>query len=108
MLTSIPGSDVPSVGVPHVDKVVHFALYAVLGALVARALRPARAGGRIGAGAALLGLAAIALFAAVDEWHQRWVPGRSGDLLDWWADLAGATLALMLAALPTARPEQLM
>jgi VanZ family protein len=89
VLTSVPGRDVPDVGVPHIDKLVHFVLYAVLGVLLARAI------------------VAIALFAAADEWHQRWVPGRSTDLLDWCADVAGGTLALLLAARPIARPEHL-
>jgi VanZ family protein len=52
-------------------------------------------------------LAAMALFGAADEWHQRWVPGRSSDALDWCADMAGATIALLLVARLDARPEQL-
>lgn len=100
MLTSIPGRDVPSVGIPHVDKVVHVLLYAVLGLLVARALRPADPSRRPALGALLVALVAVALFAALDEWHQQWVPGRSTDVLDWYADLAGGTFALLLGARP--------
>jgi VanZ family protein len=106
--TSIPGRELPQPGLPHVDKVMHFLLYAVLGFLLARAMRTPvqRPRPRFGAGALLAAFAAIALFAAADEWHQRWVPGRSTDILDWCADLAGGTLSLMLAALPTPRPER--
>ena len=85
----------PTVGVPHVDKLVHFALYAVLGVLLVRALRLS---GRLTRAALSLTLLGVAAFAAVDEWHQRWVPGRASDFADWSTDLAGATLALMLAA----------
>jgi UDP-2,3-diacylglucosamine pyrophosphatase LpxH len=45
-------------------------------------------------------LALVALFAASDEWHQHFVPGRSCDIVDWLADLVGAILALKLAVLP--------
>jgi VanZ family protein len=111
VLTSVPGRDVPDVGVPHIDKVVHFAMYAVLGVLLARALGGKRAMARGVARPAVRALAvavvAVALFAAADEWHQRWVPGRSTDVLDWCADVAGGTLALLLAARPVARPEHL-
>ena len=111
MLTSVPGRDVPDVGVPHVDKLVHFAMYAVLGFLIARALGGARAiGGAVARPAVrvlALAVVAVALFAAADEWHQRWVPGRSTDVLDWCADVAGGTLALLLATHPVARPEHL-
>lgn len=100
-LTSIPGRQVPTVRVPHIDKVVHVALYAVLGALLVRALRRS---GRLTRAALAVALLGVAAFAAVDEWHQRWVPGRSGDFADWSADLAGATFALMLAARLAPRP----
>lgn len=100
-LTSIPGSQVPTVRIPHLDKLVHFTLYAVLGVLLVRALRLS---GRLTRGTLSLSLLGVAAFAAADEWHQRWVPGRSGDFADWGADLAGATLALMLAARLAPRP----
>ena len=87
--------------IPHVDKLVHVALYAVLGVLLVRAMRLS---GRLTRAALSLAVLGVALFAAVDEWHQRWVPGRSGDFADWSADLAGATLALMLAARLAPRP----
>ena len=31
-------------------------------------------------------------YAATDEWHQSFVPGRSADVHDWYADAAGALL----------------
>ena len=100
-MTSIPGSDIPSVGVPHVDKAMHFGLYAVLGALAALAVDPARDRRRRG----LLVLVAIAAFAAVDEWHQRFIPGRSADAADWIADVVGATCGLLLLAARVPRHE---
>lgn len=108
-VTSVPGRDVPDVGVPHIDKLVHFGLYAILGLLIARAVSSAhdRARSRPAFGALLSWFVGIALFAAADEWHQRWVPGRSADLSDWWADVAGGALALFYVARPVARPDHL-
>jgi VanZ family protein len=65
------------------DKVVHFLLYVTLGALLAWARH---VGGR-GVHVALI-LAGVA-YGALDEWHQSFVPGRSPDLEDWFADAAG-------------------
>ena len=86
--TSVPG--VPEPGVPGLDKVAHFAMYAVLGLLTARAIR----GGVARPRAFLVALAAIAVFAAVDEWHQRLIPSRSAEVADWFADVSGATVGV--------------
>jgi VanZ family protein len=75
------------------DKLAHASGYAVLGALVSRAV----AGGfprPLSRGAAGLSLAVSILYAASDEWHQRFVPGRTADLLDLVADAAGALAAV--------------
>ena len=84
---------------PHVDepwlelslrKLAHAVEYAILGALLARAIG---IDGRRGlAFAAALGI----LYAASDEWHQTFVPGRKGNLIDVTLDsvsaMAGAYL----------------
>lgn len=72
-----------------VDEVAHFGVYAVLGVLAARAMVEPRPIERV------IGvLLAIALFAALDELHQLWIPNRFATLADWVADLLGATLGL--------------
>lgn len=73
-------------GVLEADKVVHAAMYAVLGwltvaALAAAEFAPPR---RL-----VAGLAAAAAFAALDEWHQVWIPWRSPEVMDWVADAVG-------------------
>ena len=90
--TSIP---VPHVAAPDgTDKVVHVLLYGVLAVLVARA-----AGARVWRIERLLLVAAgISLFGFVDEWHQRFIPGRSQDHMDWLADTAGGITGLLLSA----------
>jgi VanZ family protein len=64
---------------PGCDKVLHFIEYSILGA----ALRFWSGGPRA------VFLAGGAGFAALDEFHQRYVPGRDASYLDWTADLAG-------------------
>lgn len=91
VLTSWPS---PPVVVPRftgLDKVAHFAVYAVLGYLVARALHvPATLRTRLNS------LTAMAIFAFVDELHQVVIPGRSASIWDWTADLTGATAGLLI------------
>ena len=79
------------------DKVLHAGAYAVFGLLCLRAthggIRPLR--GKPTVGALALGLA----YAAFDEWHQSWVPGRMPSLADWIADLVGMVIACVGVAL---------
>ncbi len=92
-MTSWPAPD----GIPNVtglDKVAHFSVYAVLGALVARAIWPVRAKRRLAVAALALGL-----FGAIDEWHQNFIPGRDASLADWLADSSGALVGLACAPL---------
>ncbi|HEX6370988.1 MAG TPA: VanZ family protein [Longimicrobium sp.] len=91
----------PGPGVPGFDKVAHFGAYALLGWLLVRAadrsLLPLAVG-------AVLGV----LYGATDEIHQMYVPGRSPDVMDWFADAAGVAAATFvytrLRARRTARP----
>lgn len=75
--------------IPHFDKVAHFGAYALLGLLLARAVR-----------ATELPLAAAValgwLYGASDEWHQSFVPGRSVDAWDWAADALGVLAGVYL------------
>ena len=91
--TSIP--NVPGPPVAGSDKVVHLAMYAVLGALALRAARNHDAPSRT----LVVVLTAIALFAAADEWHQQFIPSRSADVADWVADVTGAALGTGAVAL---------
>jgi VanZ family protein len=66
-------------------KIGHAGEFAVLGALLARAL-----------GAAWLALAAGVLYAVSDEVHQVFVPGRAGSPLDVAIDAVGVALGVVL------------
>lgn len=102
--TSVPGAALPSAP-SGVDKIVHVLLYAVLGLLLTRALDGGRRH-RATWHAALIVIVSCALFAAVDEWHQDFIAGRSGDRVDWLADCVGACLGFMLATAMRTRREQ--
>ena len=89
------------------DKVAHLAVYAVLGALIARAL----SGGRLSAATWRHAFAAVllsTLYGVSDEWHQSFVPGRTPDAMDIVADAVGAAvgaaLVVVLGRLVSERP----
>lgn len=71
------------------DKVAHFGAFAVLGLLLARAALAWRI--PIGWPMAL-GIA----YAATDEIHQHFVPGRYPDVADWVADALGVAAGCIL------------
>jgi len=95
-LSSLPGPALPEIetGLP-LDKIAHFGLYALGGALLSGLLlRHRRLRGIPAAAAAVLFLA---LFALLDEWYQSFTPGRTGtDPFDWLADLLGAAVGVTL------------
>jgi VanZ family protein len=83
------------------DKTGHSTAYAVLALLVLYAL----ADGRVAAvtlRTMLLAAVIASLYGVTDELHQRFVPGRSPDLLDVRADALGALVGVVLARLAVA------
>lgn len=76
------------------DYVAHAAEFGVLCALAWRAFRASPADW-LSRRPALAAWAFSALYAALDEAHQAFVPGRMATLADWLADIAGAALAVV-------------
>jgi VanZ family protein len=93
VLTSLPA--IPSEVPRGTDKVAHFALYAVLGALCAP---QAVQGGRRRLRTIVI-LVAILLFAALDETHQILINGRVASAADSLADAFGASVGFSPALL---------
>ncbi|MFA6078649.1 MAG: VanZ family protein [Candidatus Omnitrophota bacterium] len=89
LLSSIPGSNIPDVGLPNADKVVHFSEFFILGVLLIRAVVNSFTGMHL-AGLLILSIILISSFGAVDEWHQLFVSGRATDIFDLAADISGA------------------
>lgn len=87
-----------------VDKLVHLGLYGVLGALSTQAMMQGQE--RPGTRALATVILGVSLFGAIDELHQKFIPGRTADPRDWLADSAGATAASLLTAAALARRER--
>ena len=90
-LTSYPKITLPDIGISFEDKLGHLGIYFIFSFLLSRAfvkgdLRRLKNG--VGK-AIFLG----ALFAVFDEIHQIPIPGRTGDVLDVFADIIGILLA---------------
>src|SRR5215204_2337942 len=68
-------------------KGAHLAEYAILGALLMRALRSVP-----------LALLAGSAYAATDELHQLFVSGRQGSMLDWLIDTLGVAAGILVFA----------
>jgi len=89
LLSSGPVAVKTGLEIPHLDKLVHFGYFfggagllhaaVFLGSGISRLRRH------------LLVVAILAAIGILDEWHQSWVPQRSGnDPADWTADVLGA------------------
>jgi hypothetical protein len=73
---------------PGSDKVVHFAVYGLLGTLIVRLGRGSRS--------AWIAVLLVSAYGMSDEWHQSFTPGRSVEVADWLADTLGGALAVGL------------
>ncbi len=81
-----------------IRKVAHLSEYALLGALVSIALMVSRSKERSNSYAMVGGLALLicALYAASDEIHQLFIPGRSSQFSDVCIDIAGALIGILV------------
>ena len=93
--SSIPNLGPLPGGVP--ASAGHSIGYALLGALLLRALARGRLSG-VTWGRALAAIVLATLYGVSDEAHQSFVPGRTPDRFDVLADCVGAALAVMLGA----------
>jgi VanZ family protein len=88
VVSSIPRLSGEEFGVPRgLDKIAHFVEYAILAVLFYRGERGER--WRMGVPAWLLVIVAGMAIACLDEYHQRYIPGRDSNILDLTADAVG-------------------
>jgi VanZ family protein len=90
--------------VPLRDRGVHFLEYAALGLLIARAVQ--LTWGPQGMRGSMFAVLLSVALGLLDEFHQLFVPGRTGEIFDLLADGAGVCVAVGVHALWTTRPLQ--
>ncbi len=79
--------NIPSL--PYIDKLIHFAVYAILGILFFRAFRTQRFKENINM-VIMLSILSSSLYGMSDEVHQYFVPHRDADIMDFLADVMGS------------------
>ena len=82
-------------GLPHLDKFLHLAAYAVLSALFLRALKTLSTRENLKR-AMMLSIFLSTLYGITDEFHQYFVPARSAELADVFADMTGSVLGAFI------------
>jgi len=80
-----------------IRKCAHFTEYFILSLLILRGIRAGRHGTRLAW--ALLAIVLVAGYASLDEFHQRFVPGRTPAVRDVLIDTTGGAAAQAIAAL---------
>ena len=93
ILTSIPVDQVPKFFGTQ-DKIEHFAAYFLLSILLCLTLHFQRKNLQLSSRALLITFLIVIFYGVIDELHQLFVPGRSGDILDWLADSIGGGLGI--------------
>lgn len=93
-LSSIPNEQEEVFLLFNIDKMLHFIEYFIFGYLVMRMfpMFPQKVWGRY---SGVFTLFTGILFAAGDEWHQSFVPGRCSSVYDFLFDMAGIIIAVM-------------
>jgi VanZ family protein len=91
ILSSIPGSSYPT-HPGFFNYIAHFGEYCILGALIATALYD----GKLKTWQIILfAIMLTSAYAASDEFHQYFVPGRLSDPVDWMVDTLGASVGVL-------------
>jgi VanZ family protein len=85
--------------IPHIDKVLHFGYFFGGGIIIAIHILLKRGAEAHGFLRFALPVVILAVVGALDEYHQTFTPGRSGnDPFDWLADVLGASAGVVLAS----------
>jgi len=93
-ISSIPGKDIPSL-FPYQDVFWHILEYLFFGLLIVRAFKGSLSSVPLARRVVLIVIIGL-LYALSDEFHQRFVPGRSCSLFDLGNDCIGIFLALLI------------
>ena len=92
-----PGTTPETLAVVHltVRKAAHFVEYAILAYLAARAFRTSPRPGLANRWF-LASLALVVAYAVLDEYHQSFVPSRTGSIYDSFIDISGGLAVLLI------------
>ena len=93
-LTSLPGPDLPDVNIS--DKIEHLLAFWVLAILLKLTLWVQNKYRKLKEHSSVFTLIIIGVYAALDEIHQLFIPGRDCDILDWFSDMSGALIAVLI------------
>jgi len=94
--SSIHGDDIPKIDIPHIDKFFHFVEYFILGAILVRAFANTSDKANFKT-ILLLSIIIAAMYGALDEFHQRFVSGRSPEIFDIVSDIIGSLFGALLS-----------
>ena len=84
--------------IPHLDKVMHFGYFLGGGIILTTYLLLKKGTAAPAYFRILIPIVILAIVGALDEYHQTFTPGRSGnDPFDWLADVLGAAAGILLA-----------
>lgn len=98
--SSMPSLPIEQAGAepfPFFDKIMHFLEYMVFGLLILQASKPSSKRWLLAC------LAAGALYGALDEVHQSFVPNRDSEFLDFVADSLGVASSLVIFKIKSMR-----
>ena len=95
IVSSAPASYVPKISILHFDKIVHSSEFFILGLLLTRALAYSYSEVNL-AKLIIFAIIVASFYAAFDEWHQRFIPGRHPDILDFLFDFIGLKIGAIL------------
>ncbi len=93
--SSIPSDDFPDMSIFQYDKLIHITIFYIFGLCIYRAFSLFWVKGRFSWSRGLFTLLTVSIYGVVDEFHQRYVPGRTADVWDATADTIGCALAVV-------------
>ena len=106
-LSSLTNVRLPKTQIIALDKVIHFCEYAFFGVLAFRSASRWHNSVRRD-DAAFLAIACITLYAFGDEFYQSFVPGRQADMADFYTDVVGSVVGVVIMWALARRSERVI
>ena len=96
LLSSIPADLIPLPNIFQFDKVIHIGIFFFFGLFIYRAYNLFWTQSSFSFSRALATLLTVTIYGILDEFHQKFVPGRTPDVWDATADTTGGIFAIVL------------